>query len=307
MKLSLARFGGLGLIVAGCGSAPRPVATQPVPSRPPPPVRIVEVASAPVVAILEPYLVPATSTPIAPPPGLRGHIFAPLPSVPLTPLPPIAGTPTLPPPTLPKTPTPPPASPPRRVTILPPAVVKLFEDERAHGVEDARRRLAAAATRATQTAAEAKRLWGFVKSGFVAQRQAENADAAAKDALDEQNGAQKALDDAQQRQRNARRDIEAALRVATVPSPFALAQMTTVPRSYQPVPGLYRLSLVGSGPTAIVVQNGVLGRRLPSDGGEAGAWLVRCADPARLRVGVGARPATVVVRTLPESEAKPKV
>lgn len=319
MKSSFVVVGAAILVAAGCQStpAPAPVAARPTAATLPPSVRVVSAppTPAPVVALVEPYLVPAAAPAIPPPPSSIHGNLAPLPSVPITPLPPIQGTPVTPPAAVVPTPKKPPVSTPpatvaptpKRPQTVPPAIVKLFEDERAHSVDDARRRLAAATSHATQAAAEAKRQWSFVKSGFVAQKQAENADAAAKDALDEQSDAQKALDDAQLRQRNARRDIEAALKVASTPSPFTLAQLTTVPKAYQPVPGLYRLSVLGATPVTISVQNGTLGRRLPTDGGEAGAWLVRTPDPTRLRVGVGTRPATVVVRTLPEAEEKSKV
>ena len=300
------------LLLAGCApKEPAPVATTPPSPRKMPSVVRIE-TPAPLVALVEPYLVPVNLPATTMPPTLRGG-FAPLPTVPITPLPPAGGLPSAPPatesapaPSLPKSPPAPTTVAPKRVTALSPAIVRLFEDERAHSVDDAHRRLDAATARASASAAEAKKQWDFVKAGFVAQKQAQNADAAAKDAQDEQANAQKALDDAQRRQRNARRDLEAALRVAAMPAPFALAQLTSAPKTYQAAPGLYRLAILGSSPTSISLQNGAIAKRLPPDGGEAGAWLVRCPDPTKLRVGVGARPATVVVRTLPDAVEKPK-
>ena len=308
--------GALGLAALGCAPKPTPPALATLPvvvplAKAPTP----KAAPAPVVALVEPYLV-AVETPrlLAEPPTLRGNIMPNLRDVPILPAPPTTQT-------VPVEPSAPPASKstptaPKRGTVLSPAVVKLFEDERARSVDDARRRLAAASARATQTATEAKKQWGFVKDGFVAQKQAENADATAKEAADEQADAQKSLDDAQARQRSARRDVEAALRAVAVspvpsegegPGILHVAQLTLPTTSYQPMPGLFRLSVLGAGTVKISVQNGTLGRRLEPSLGEAGAWLVRCLDPAQLRVGVDARPATLVVRTLPAPEVRSKV
>ncbi len=309
MKDTWRVLGAVVLATVGCRSAPPPAPASPVVVQAPvsAPTKVTVVAPAPVVALVEPYLVVSAAPRLPSLPSLRGQILPDLRNIPILPSPPIQTVPVEPTNPLPTKPTPvSPAPSPRRSSVVSPVVVRLFEDERARSVADAGRRLAAASVRAAQTAAEAKRQWGFVKDGFVAQKQAESADATARDAAAEQADAQKALDEAQSRQRNARRDIEAALRVAATPSPFALAELAVPARSYQPVPQTYRLSVLGASTMTITVQNGTLGRRLDPQPGEAGAWLVRCPDPSRLRVGVGVRPATVVVRPLPDLQVRSK-
>lgn len=190
--------------------------------------------------------------------------------------------------------------------MIPNALVRLFQEERAQRVDDSKDRLAAATARATQAATEAKKLWGFVKDGFVAQRQAENADIAAKAATKDQIEAQKSLDEAQSRLKDARKDIEAAMRNAQMLPAYDLAQLTLPARTFQIVPNTYRLSVFGSSPPEITVQNGVVLRKLDPQSGEAGAWLVRCVDPSTLRLGVDHKPAKLWIRSLPEPETKPR-
>ena len=295
------------LLGLGCAPKPAPTAAVPPPAgRAPRPTIVVKAVPAPVVALVEPYLVPVAAPTFPAPSPLHGRILPDLGNVPVLPSPPTQTEPVAPSPTRPASPSSPAPTP--RATTVPQSVVRLFEDERARSVDDARRTLIAASARASQTAVEAKRQWGFVKEGFVAQKQAETADAAAKEASGAQADAQKSLEDALRRQRNARHDVEAAFRaVAAVFSPFALAQRTLPTTSFQALPGAFRLSVLGGAPVTITLQNGTLGRRLPTGPGEAGAWFVRCPDPARLRVGVGDRAATVVIRPLPETTPAPKV
>ena len=284
--------------VAPTGTTP-PVASEPsaAPKAVPPAA----------VALVEPYLVAVKSpTPsYAPPPTLRGSIqpeAGPL-AAPLVPSAPTATEPVPPPPAAaPK------LAPPRPANPLPPAIIRLFEEERGRRVDDARQRLSAATVRAAQTVAEAKRISGFVKDGFVAQKQADAAEASARAAGADLAEAQKTLDEAQQRQRDARRDLEAAIRrIAERLDPRRLAGLSVAPRTFQAVPGVYRLAILGSGPVTISVQNGALGRRLTPADGEAGAWIVRALDPSRLRIGIGSRRATLIVRALPSLEDPTRV
>lgn len=292
----------LALLFGGCSTPP----PRSVVSVPAPPVVVnapsePKIAAPPLVALVEPYWVAVPlSRPIypAPPSSMRGDILPEreLPNAPLVPSPPTVTVPIVPKPT-PAQPVPAPT--PRRAPALPTAVVRLFEEERARSVDEARRRVAAATARASQAASEAKRLWGFVHDGFVAQKQAENADAATRDAVAAQAEAQKSFDDAQQRQRDARRDVEAALRAVAQGSTMSLVQRIVPLPTYRPIPGLFRLAVLGTAPVSVAIQNGTLNRRLVPERGEAGAWLVKTADPSKLRVGVGTRPATVIVRGLP--------
>ena len=303
------------LLIVGCGKEkatvkvpdPAPVVKSSPPPAAPPRVEV------PQIALLEPYLVIATALPPAPPPTLRGRILPNLPIGPITPLPPLTGTPPPPEPQpssepkrpVPSSPVPEPT--PKRSTLVPNAFVRLLQEERARRVEDAKNRLAASAVRATQTAAEAKRLWGYVKDGFVAQKQAENADLAAKAAAKEQADAQKTLDEAQQRQRDARKDIESALRNAWVAPRYELTQLSPPPTTFQVVPNTFRLAVLGNSPVKITVQNGVVLKKIDPQSGEAGAWLIRCIDPQSLRVGIESKPTTLWIRRLPESSAATKV
>ena len=305
------------LLVGGCvGEKVEKVASlPPVASKPLAMPKTERLPTAPVVALLEPYLVVSTA-PAPMPPSLRGRILPNLPTAPITPLPPLSGIPSPPvtaPETSPKTPPPKPNPAPVAPTpfsprgpLVPNALVRLFQEERARSVADARDRVSAASTRATATAAEAKRLWGYVKDGFVAQKQAENADAAAKAAISELGEAQKTLDAAQQRQRDARKDIENALRAAQTPSGLELVQRTVPSETYQAVPNTYRLSVLGSSPVKITVQNGSVLKTQDLKPGEAGAWLVRCIDPTALRLGVDRKAAKLWIRTLPEAELRTK-
>lgn len=292
---------GLGGIMIGCAAPPSPTPSRSaaVTSTPPPPV-VEAPKSAPVVALLEPYLVAeAASRPIerAPVP-LGGRIIPVEPSAPLTPAPPTVTRPIDPPPAA--TAKPAPAAP----RVLPPALIRLFEDERTHAVDIATRAVAGATARVTQTTAEAKRTWDLVRAGALAQFKADQADAAARSANTEKAEAEKALSDAQERRRNARRDVEAAFSaVASTASAFSLVQATTPLPAFRPVPYTYRLSILGVGHPQVTVEGGSLGRPLASLKGEGGAWIVRCLDPSRLRVKVGATNAQVVARPLPSIKA----
>lgn len=213
----------------------------------------------------------------------------------------------------PPAPTPAPKTAPAPRTLSPNAIatmVRLLDEERGRSVETAKRRLAAATARATQTATEAKTTADLVRSGALAQIKADQAAAAAREAATEQADAQKALDDAQQRQRESRKDVEAALKgVADVGSGMTLAAEKVKIPAYQAVPYTYRLSILGSSlPGPVRVEHGTLGRTIPTLTGEAGAWIVRCADPSQLSVKVGDHAATILVRKLPPAvPAKPGV
>ncbi|GEM_PF-5134742 len=262
-----------------------------------------------VVALVEPYLMAVTESQavVIPPPSLRGQILTPLPISPLSPAPPTQTVPIDPKPAAPRPSAPAiPSAPSQKIAkaTIPLAVVRLLEDERSRSAEDARRRLTAAVARAAQTAAEAKRQWGFVKEGFVAQKMAEGADAAARDAAQEQADAQKALDAAQQRQKEARRDLQAAYgAVASADPGFVEASLQKPLPAYRPVPFTYRLSLLGKPSGKPTVENGTLGRTLPAAQNEGGAWIVRCADPSRLKVTIGGQAATLVNHPLPPAQA----
>lgn len=312
---------GFTLLAAGCTApAPKPnvVATPPPVVQAPPPSNP-EVAPQ-LVALIEPYMVVAEPEKVyMQPPALGGRIRMadPMPeTAPLIAPPPAEVRPV---PTPPKTATvtPPKAQPVKPVT--PPrgvssgavsTMVRLLEEERARSVEVAKGRLAAATARANQTSSDAKTTADLVRSGALAQVKADQAAAAAKEAASEQVEAQKALDAAQQRQREARRDVEAALKgvAEATPGMTLAAEKVKVP-VYQPLPYTYRLSILGDRlPGVVKLERGTLGRSVPTISGEAGAWIVRCADPSQLHVKVGEQAASVMVRKLPSAvPEKPRV
>lgn len=296
-------------LLLGCAQPKAPV--EPLPVAPPlavaPPI-LAKVPETPHVVLVEPYLTLVELKPsVALPPSLGGRVpfggqIDPLPSVePIAPPPPTETRPIAPPPS-----NPPPASP-RRSTPLPASVVRLFEDERARSVETAKAQVTSAAARVAQTSAEAKKTSELVRAGALAQFKADQADAAARSAVAEKADADRALEEAQERRRNARRDLEAAFGASALTPGFEVVALPTV-KAFQPVPFTYRLSILGTRKDAPKIVNGTLGRPLPASKGEAGAWIVRCTDPSRLRVLVDAREATVVVHTLPSPpNAPPRV
>ena len=295
------------LVLIGCGPRPSTTPVAPTVTKEIPPVTPKAKATiAPTVALLEPYLVLVAPQRAVPPRTMQGQILPEIPMRPIMPLPPAQSIP-IPGPIAPRTtPSAPPSKPSTpRGPVVPNALVRLFQEERARSVDDARRRLAAATARTTSTAADAKRLWGFVKDGFVAQRQAENADAANRTAVAEQAEAQKTLDEAQSRQRDARKDLDAAMRGTSAwTGGMETAQRIVPVPMLQPVPETYRLAVLGVAPVTLTLQGGTVLRRVEMQPGEAGAWLVRCVDAGALRVGVGGRAASLLVRRLPLPEAK---
>lgn len=294
------------LLLAGC-EAPRPAEVVAAPVKvSPPPVSVK--TSPPMVALVEPYLVPvAPAQLVIPPPSLGGRIqMTPPPASPLVPTPPpVTQTrpiPTPPPSRLSPSGTPPVKTPAKPSPALVTAMVNLLQDERSRSVDQARRQLSLATTRVTQTAAEAKKTADLVRAGALAQFKSTQADAAARDAVGEQADAQKTLNDAQQRVQESRRDVESALN-AISELPFSLAQLAIPPTAFRSVPFTYRLSILGSTPIRVVeVEGGTLGRDLTRGSGEAGAWIVRCADPSKLRVKVGAAEMQTIVRSLPRTD-----
>ncbi len=294
---------GLGVVGAGCAApAPKPPTVVTVSAPPAPPVAaLAAVKPAPVVALLEPYLVaevaPRPLIDRAPAP-LGGRIIPIEPAAPLTPAPPTTTRPIEPPASAPAKPAPAPRT-------LPPGLVRLFEEERAHAVEVASRAVTTANARVTQASAEAKKTWDLVRAGALAQFKADQADAAVRGANAEKAEAEKALAEAQERRRNARRDVEAAFSAtASLPTGFELVQATSLLPAFRAVPYTYRLSVLGVDHPTVTVENGSLGRALATGKGEGGAWIVRCLDPSRLRVKVGADEARVVVRPLPSVAPK---
>lgn len=236
------------------------------------------------------------------PPALSGRLASPpvgplVPPVPsqLRPLPPPAPSSEAPSKQAPTFP-----SAPRERSPLPAAVIRLFEEERARAVETAKSQVATAAARAAQATEEAKKAWALVRAGALAQFKADQADAAAKAAVSEKGQAERVLAEAQERERNARRDVEDAFRAAAL-APFVPIALEKPAVVFRPVPFTYRLSVLGAKPIAVKVENGTLGRELPTDRGEGGAWIMRCADATRVRVKVGSTDAEVVVRSLPEA------
>lgn len=295
---------GLMVMAAGC-AAPKPAETTPVAAPTPTPVvatpTAAEKPAVPMVALLEPFLVPASKQQIfLPPPSLGGRIeMTPPPPTPLTPAAP-PQTETRPVPTQPPVTTPPPPArtAPKLSAPIVSAMVRLLEDERSRSVDQARRQLTLATNRVSQTSAEAKKTADLVRAGALAQFKSTQADTAARDAVAEQADAQKTLDDAQQRVRQARQDVETTLK-ALAESPFSLAQLPTTPVAFQPVPYTYRLSVLGPDAVTVRLEGGTLGRALERGHGEAGAWIVRCADPSKLRVRIGEVETQTIVRTLP--------
>ena len=299
-----------GLAIVGCAKPEKGVPTPVPPRAASNPLPKEEATPAPDVrfALLEPMLVVRSEERLnpSPPRTLGGDI---LPSLPV--LPPVS--PLVPPAPEPAKPTEKPApvasAPVRpRPFTVPPAVVRLFEEERGRTVEEARRRQTAASTRAVQTATEAKRLAGYVKDGFVAQKQADAADAAARAANAELAEAQRALDAATARQRDARRDVEAAAKSVASLTAARVVRVPIPTSAYRPLPDTFRLSVLGGGELLrLSLQNGTALKRLAVHPGEAAAWLVRCSDPTRLRVGYGGRATNLLVRPLPTPETRPKV
>jgi hypothetical protein len=253
MKGRRLAIGGITLLAAGC-TAPAPTASSRPQAVTPPSAPVVQ-APAPsiaetteIVALVEPYLVAAEPEKIfIQPPALGGRIrmadpvpntaplIAPAPSE-IRPAPlPEKKTPMTPPVQAPS-----PKTAPAPRTLSPSAIatmVRLLDEERARSVETAKRRLAAATARAAQTATEAKTTADLVRSGALAQIKADQAAAAAKDAAGDQADAQKALEEAQQRQRESRRDVEAALKgVAETSQGMTLAADKVKVPTYQPLP-----------------------------------------------------------------------
>jgi hypothetical protein len=292
-------------LIVGCAS-PKPSAA-PV-AAPTPPAVAAKIQVAATVVLLEPYLEPATPAQmVLPPPSLVGRIqMSPPPNEPLVPSAPPA-TETRP------IPNPPPSTPPASKRPSKPspgvvgAMVQLLQDERSRSADLARRQLSLASARVAQTAAEAKKTGDLVRAGALAQFKLTQADAAARDAVAEQAEAQRTLDDAQQRVTEARKDVESVLN-AVSELPFSLAQFATPPVAFRPVPFTYRLTVLGATPlAAIQVEGGTLGRVLERGKGEAGAWIVRCQDPSKLRVIVGETETQTIVRSLPRTDpARPR-
>ncbi len=296
----------VGALLAGCASQ-KPTVAPPEPVAVPKAPLVEAKKPSVTLALLEPCLEPAMPAQmVLPPPSLGGRIqISPSPSLPLVPsAPPTTQTRPIPAPT--------PVAPPpdKRLPRGPSAstvnaMVQLLEDERSRSVEQARRQLSLATARVTQTAAEAKKTSELVRAGALAQFKATQADAASRDAVAEQADAQKTFDDAQRRVGEARRDVESTLS-AVSQLPFSLAQFAAPTVAFRPVPFTYRLSVLGTVPlTTIRVEGGTLGRVLERGKDEAGAWIVRCPDPSKLRVIVGESETQTIVRSLPRTEPAP--
>jgi len=289
-------------LIVGCTS-PKPSAAPVVPvAAPTTPAVAAKIPVAATVVLLEPYLEPATPAQmVLPPPSLGGRIqMSPPPNEPLVPSAPPA-TETRPIPSLP--PTAPPAS--KRPAKPSPgvvgAMVQLLQDERSRSADLARRQLSIASARVAQTAVEAKKTGDLVRAGALAQFKLTQADAASREAVAEQAEAQRTLDDAQQRVLEARKDVESVLNTITE-LPYSLAELPAPPIAFRPVPFTYRLTVLGATPLAAIhVEGGTLGRVLERGKGEAGAWIVRCQDPSKLRVIVGETETQTFVRSLPRT------
>lgn len=299
---------GFGIVVAaGCAAPPPapsapPVAVSPRPAAPPV-APAASPAAPPVVALLEPFLVSVSARRLeAAPNPLGGRIVPIEPESPLVPAPPTQTRPLSPPPAAKSGPAP--VAP--RARTVSPALVRLFEEERAHAVEVAKSNVATAAARVGQTSADAKKTWELVRAGALAQFKADQADAAVRAATSEKADADRVLDEAQERRRNARRDIEAALAAtASRPSEGVLVQREVALPSFRPVPYTYRLSILGASQPDVKVEGGTLGRPLAPGKGEGNAWIVRCLDVSKLRVRFGKGEAVVVPRSLPNPKSAP--